>query len=76
MESSCKQYYLGPLCRPEAEVFNASTDVRQVPEADMNLASDDSKPYSTGVRMGAPLFLTKTTRNFAGSVLLALRPTT
>ena len=31
--------------------------------------------YSTRVRMGAPLFLTKTTRNFAGSVLLALRPT-
>ena len=33
-------------------------------------------PHSTGVKMGAPLFLTNTTRNFAGSVLLALRPTT
>ena len=32
--------------------------------------------HSTGVRMGAPLFLTNTTSNFAGSVLLALRPTT
>jgi hypothetical protein len=30
----------------------------------------------TGVRMGAPLALSSTTTNLAGSVLLALRPTT
>ncbi len=31
-------------------------------------------PYST-VRMGAPSFFTSSTRNFAGTVSLALRPT-
>ncbi len=30
----------------------------------------------TGVRMGAPLAFSSTTTNLAGSVLLALRPTT
>ena len=30
----------------------------------------------TGVRMGAPLPFSSTTTNLAGSVLLALRPTT
>ncbi len=32
--------------------------------------------YFTGVRMGAPLAFSSTTTNLAGSVLLALRPTT
>src|ERR1700730_12783966 len=32
--------------------------------------------HSTGTRMGAPLAFSSTTTNLAGSVLLALRPTT
>ncbi len=32
-------------------------------------------PYFTGVRTGAPLFLIRSTTNFAGFVLLAFRPT-
>lgn len=31
--------------------------------------------YFTGVRIGAPLFLIRKTTNFAGCVVLALRPT-
>ena len=45
-------------------------------ENDGSVGGRQRVSYSTGVRMGAPLFFTKTTRNFAGSVLLALRPTT
>ena len=57
--------FLQQLCR---QWFSNLGRARQ-----QHSAVDES--YSTGVRMGAPLFLTKTTRNFAGSVLLALRPT-
>jgi hypothetical protein len=61
----------------KADMLSVGIDVCYVPIADMNLASGDGPgPYSTGIRAGAPLFLTRTTRNFAGSVLLAFRPTT
>ncbi len=34
-----------------------------------------SYPYLTGIRIGAPWFLTSTAMNLAGSVRLAFRPT-
>jgi hypothetical protein len=39
-------------------------------------APDNSGSHFTGTSGGAPLSLTKSTRNFAGFVLLAFRPTT
>ena len=41
------------------------------------LSRENESIYSfTGVRTGAPLAFSSTTTNLAGSVLLALRPTT
>ena len=37
---------------------------------------DQGDSHSTGTSTGAPLFLIRNTRSFAGLVLLALRPTT
>lgn len=37
---------------------------------------DHGDSHSTGTSTGAPLFLIRNTRSFAGLVLLALRPTT
>lgn len=39
-------------------------------------ARESHDDYFSGTNTGAFLFLTKNTRNFAGFVLLALRPTT
>jgi hypothetical protein len=75
------------LSRPRSRIpARKSVQLKRLPKAlrsrsafTLNLISSpplcSSNSHSTGTSTGAPLFLIKNTRNFAGLVRLAFRPT-